>query len=337
MRTSSNKTDITILKALTDIGEPAGAARVSDRLQAWGIRLQPRTVRLHLLQLDQAGLTRFISKRRGREITDLGREELAHANVVGKIGFVAARLDTLSYRMTFDCGTGEGSIVANTAVVSRRDISRALTEVMSIYEKGLSMGALLSLAQGGESLGGEPVPPAHISLATICSVTINGILLRAGIPVAARFGGLLEMQERQPIRFVELMDYTGTTVDPLGVFVGAGMTGVRECARTGSGIIGASFREIPSAAISTLRDIQKKMQDRGLAGILAIGNPNQPLLDIPVAEGRTGVIVMAGLNPLAAIHEAGIPSTLRSLTALEDFGRFKTPEHVYREYMDSLR
>jgi hypothetical protein len=106
------------------------------------------------------------------------------------------------------------------------------------------------------------------------------------------------------------------------------MTQVRRCARTGSGIIGASFREIPSAAAQAVQAIGEDMAARGLGGILAVGRPNRPLLDIPVAEGRAGLVVVAGLNAPAAMHEAGLRMTLRPMAGLEDIGVFGTFEEV---------
>ena len=37
------------------------------------------------------------------------------------------------------------------------------------------------------------VPPGKVGLATVCSVALNGVLLKAGIPVQSRFGGVLEV------------------------------------------------------------------------------------------------------------------------------------------------
>ena len=63
----------------------------------------------------------------------------------------------------------------------------------------------------------------------------------------------------------------------------------------GSGLIGAGFREIPAVAINDVRRIDRKLKALGLGGILAIGQPNQPLFDVPVAEGRAGMVVCGGL------------------------------------------
>jgi hypothetical protein len=47
-----------------------------------------------------------------------------------------------------------------------------------------------------------------------------------------------------------------------------------------------------------------------------MGEPSRPLLDIPVRQGRAGLVVVAGLNPLAAVQEAGIPTENRALARL---------------------
>ena len=60
------------------------------------------------------------------------------------------------------------------------------------------------------------------------------------------------------------------------------------------------------------------MEEQGLSGILIIGKPIQPLLDILVTEGRAGMVVVGGLNPISAVHEAGIDVTIHSLAELGD-------------------
>lgn len=327
---SGTQIKMAILKALQEGGEPAGAARLRERLASSGILLQPRTVRYHLLQLDREGLTRFVSRRTGREITPRGQDELARANIIEKVGFVASKIDSLGYRMTFNLNSGTGTIIANVAVIRDSYLARALEDMKPVFTRKLGMGSRMAVAREGETLAGYHVPRGMVALGTVCSVTANGILLEEGVPVTSRFGGLLEIREGKPVRFVELIEYRGTTLDPLETFIQAGMTRVRECARGGSGIIGASFREFPSVAMDDVLRLQKRMDEFGLGGILSIGYPNQPLFDIPVAEGRTGMVIVGGLNPIAAIHEVGGQAVIQSLAGLEDFGRFH-PFQIIRD------
>ena len=320
-----------ILTLLSETGEPLGATQISRALKSRGMDLQPRSVRHYLGRLDAAGMTEQVSRRMGRRITVLGREEAARVNVVRKIGFVAARVDVLAYRMSYNLRQEKGTLVGNVAVIRKRDLSRAMHSIQPVFKAKLGMGTKLALVEDRATLGGVLHKPTEILIGTVCSVTANGILMREGIPVTSRFGGLLELRDGEPVRFVQLIEYRGTTVDPLEVFIQAGMTRVGEAARTGNGVVGVSFREIPSDAVAQVARIHAMMECQGLGGIVKIGDPNQPLFDVPVAEGRTGIIVMGGMNPFAALHEAGVPVTVHSLAALEDAAAFSAyNEWAYR-------
>lgn len=311
-----------ILRSLCHFDGPVGATKLTARLVADGLQLQPRTVRLYLLQMDREGLTRFVSRRRGRELTARGRDEAASASIIERVGFIAAKIDALGYRMTYRHATGCGSIIVNLATIPAPFLARALEYMKPVFTRRLGVGTKLAIAREGEKLGGWQVPRGTVALGTICSMTVNGAMLAERIPVTARFGGLLEIREGKPVRFLELMDYRGTTMDPLEFFINARMTRVRECARTGSGIIGASFREFPTVATEEARRLMRHMERDGLGGLLALGQPNQPLLNIPVTEGRTGMIVVGGLNPVAALHEAGAQVTIQPLAGLQNFEAF---------------
>jgi repressor of nif and glnA expression len=57
-----------------------------------------------------------------------------------------------------------------------------------------------------------------------------------------------------------------------------------------------------------------------------MGRPNQPLFGIPVSDGHAGLVVLGGLNPVAAIREAGYSVRLRSLAGIEEYTRFRPLE-----------
>ena len=293
-----------------------------------GLDIKPRTVRAHLLDLEREGFTATVSRRLGRRLTERGHHELTNANAFEQLGFVAAKVDDLGYRMTYRHRTGRGTVVANLALIRDRDLPRALAQVVPVIQAGLCLGDKIAVAREGEHIGEFLVPKGSAALATICSVTINGILLSRGIPVTSRFGGLLEMRDGEPIRFIDAIEYRGTTIDPLELYIGAGMTEVTKCAQTGIGVIGASFREIPAGAADPARRVLAQLRDQGIGGDLAMGEGSLPLFDIPVTEGRTGLIVIGGLNPLAALREAAIPATTRSLAGLCEMSAFMSAEQA---------
>ncbi|MDD3275872.1 MAG: NrpR regulatory domain-containing protein [Kiritimatiellales bacterium] len=337
MNVRNDKARAAVLRALSEFDGPAGAARIAARLPGMGVQLQPRTIRLYLAELDHDGLTTLSSRRKGRVLTERGRAELEHSDVIAKVGFVQGRIDTLGYRMAFNSETGKGTVIANFALVPSRDLSQIFAEIKPVFARNLSMGNRLCLIRANEKLSGRTIPGGYAALGTLCSVTVNGALMSEGIPATSRYGGLIEMRQGRPVRFVELMEYSGVTVDPLETFIRAGMTDVRGAAGKETGVITASFREIPSVALDDARRVFDRLQRSGMGGILMIGRPGQPLLDIPVAEGRTGFIVVGGLNPLAAVVEAGISCELKSLSGLEEFSLFSTFDETFRRYMDALR
>jgi repressor of nif and glnA expression len=108
------------------------------------------------------------------------------------------------------------------------------------------------------------------------------------------------------------------------------MTRVRDVVLTGTGILCAGFREVPSVALENVQRLERKLRALGLGGIVELGKPNQPLLGVPVSEGHVGMIVYGGLNPIASLQESGIPVKIKSLAGLEDFTVFRTVEEHQR-------
>lgn len=320
MDVRAKKRTVAILRALQEAGRPLGASRLARDIEAMGFDMSHRTVRYYLAILDRDGLTRSCGKK-GREITPLGEQELANSFAAEKVGLISARVDELAYQMTYQPRRGSGTIILNVSTIPLARVAEAVPELIAAYDGGLGMGRLLAVGRPGSVLGQFRVPPDRLAIGTLCSVTINGVLLSEGIPVTSRFGGLLEMSDRQPVRFTEMIHYDGSSLDPLEIFISGHMTRVRETLRTGRGIIGASFREIPAAAAPKARKVAAKLESLGLGSILAIGKPNRPLLEIPVPMGRAGMIVVGGLNPVAAVEEAGIPTHNRAMTGLFDFER----------------
>jgi hypothetical protein len=163
------------------------------------------------------------------------------------------------------------------------------------------------------------VEPNQCVVATVCSASVNGVLLSEGIPTTNRFGGLLQVTGGRPVRFLQIINYDGTTLDPLEIFIKGQMTEVTRAVASGEGVIGAGFREIPAQAAEKARRLSTRMERMGLGGIMLVGRPGQPLLEIPVSSGRVGLVVVGGLNPLAAVEEAGIRTLNRAMGTLLPF------------------
>jgi repressor of nif and glnA expression len=309
---------LAILKILQEADTPIGSSEITEQLQAMGNEISERTVRFYLLAMDNAGLTEKLGKK-GRLITDKGLSELKTARVFEKVGFLTAKIDQMTYRMNFDLKNREGTVVINMSILEYDQLRKTFSLISRVFEEGYAMGRLMTLLNPGEKIGEISVPDGMIGIGTVCSITLNGVLLQHGIPTTSSFGGLLELKGKKPTRFVEIIKYDGTSLDPLEVFIRSGMTDYIGATETGDGRIGASFREVPAESRDKVIEIAHELEKVGLGGFLKIGWPGQSLLEIPVSEGRVGAIVIGGLNPVAILEEKGIKVYSRALAGLIDY------------------
>lgn len=311
---------VTILDILSKEKEPLGAGIISKRLKAFGIDLSERAVRYHLQLMDERGLTEVRGKE-GRLLTARGKEELSNALVADKLGLVITKIDTLSFMADLNLAKKTGRAILNVTLIPRAVLDEALAIMKDAFAAKLGISDLVALATEGEFIGSIEVPPGSIAFGTICSITLNSIFLQAGIPVDSKFGGILQFDNGEPLRFTELITYAGTTIDPLEIFIASKMTSVQEVALTGSGKILAGFREIPAVAADRSAALLEMLEESGFYGVLRFGRPGQAILETEVNSGRMGLVVMGGLNPLAALEESGIKTDSKAMSTLIDFDR----------------
>jgi repressor of nif and glnA expression len=309
---------ISILKILRDSKVPLGARVIAQQLKAHGVELGERAVRYHLKLMDERGLTVLVG-RDGRLITDVGIEELGSALVIDKVGFAISRIEMLAFRTNFDLEKQTGLVPVNISYFPKDRFGEALRYMKPAFEKGLCVSALVATAREGERFGDAIVPRGKVALATVCSIVINGCLLKAGVPADSRFGGILEIKDNKPTRFVELINYAGSSMDPSEVFIRARMTSVAEVARKGNGKILANYREIPALCRLIVDDVLGKLKKAGMGGVLTMGNASEPVCEIPVELNRIGVILVGGLNPVAAAEEAGIEAESHAMSTVMDY------------------
>jgi repressor of nif and glnA expression len=313
-----NKTLHAILSILDKHPTVVGSRELSRELTLRGVEITERTVRYHLKMLDKKGYTEVFGKE-GRKITAAGREELKHSLVSDRIGFVISKIETLSYMTTLDMATMEGDVILNISYFPRKNLRQALRLLKPAFLSPYVMSDRVILAREGEKIGNVIVPKGMVGLGTICSVTINGIFLKAGIPVASRFGGVVETANGKPLRFVSLISYDGSSLDPLEVFIKSKMTAVSKAVAGGPGRILASYREIPVVCLDKAKKLARTLEDRGIRGILLIGSPNKPLLEVPVGIDKAGIVIIGGLNPVAVLEEHGIATESKAMSTLFEY------------------
>ena len=310
---------LSIQKVLGNSQESLGARVISRCLKDHGIELGERAVRYHLRLMDEKGLTRLVGRRDGRAITELGQAEVKTAMVTDKVGFAFSRIEMLAFRTSFDCDKRTGYIPVNVTFFPKQNFKKALKIMKPIFQDGLCVSDLVAVAGDGETIGELTVPRGNIGLATVCSIVVNGALLKAGVPVDSKFGGILQIRNGKPLRFVELINYAGSSLDPSEIFIRANMTSVTRAAESGNGEILANYREIPAICRPTAEEVAAKLKDAGLGGLFLMGNVSEPVCEIAVDINRIGVVLIGGLNPVAAAQEAGIDSENHAMSVLVDY------------------
>jgi repressor of nif and glnA expression len=314
---------ISILKVLSESSEPLGSITIARRLEDEGVFLSERAVRYHLRIADERGYT-LPGGRDGRMITEEGRREVKEALAPQHLGFVREKLELLAYQTTFDPVKRSGLLPINTSLIDKEKFKKALSAMRDAFKAGLCVSELVAMALEGEKLGAAVVPEGKIGLATVCSVAINGVLLKAGVPVDFRFGGVLEVRNSRPRRFVAIIEYAGTSVDPSEQYIRARMTTVGEATRTGTGKILGVFRTFPAPAREVFEEKVALLKEVGIGGVYAVGDTSEPLCQIPVPMNRIGIVQLGGLNPVAAAVEAGVEIENVAENGLIDFQELRS-------------
>ena len=319
---------IAMMRILRDSPEPLGATVIAQRLREHGVELGERAVRYHLKLMDQRGFTRLVGRQDGRVLTEQGVEEAGNALVEDKVGSAVSRIEMLAFRATFDADSLSGLIPVNVSFFPKDMFAQAIHAMKPAFEAGICMSNLVAVASEGEALGNLTVPKGKTGLATVCSIGVNGALLRVGVPIASRFSGILEIRDNKPVRFVELIEYAGCSLDPSEVFIRAKMTSVGEVASNGHGRVLAGYREIPAPCRATTDQVVARLKRAGIEGVLVMGATSEPVCEVAVELNRAGMILLNGLNPVAAAVEAGIEAENHGMSTLMEYRRLMRFEQL---------
>ncbi len=319
---------VSILKVLGNSGQPVGARVIARSLSDIGIELSERTVRYHLRLMDERGLTHLAGRRDGRLITEMGQTELKRALVTDKVGMAFAKIETLAFLTTFDWKNRTGTVPLNISLFSKEQFPRALKKMKPVFKHGFCVSQLVSVTGEGQRIGELLVPEGKIAFGTVCSVVINAAMLKACVPIDSRFGGILQVHEHKPLRFTELINYAGSSLDPSEIYIRAGMTSVTETVVTGDGEILANFREIPGICRNHAETVFGELKEAGIGGLCCLGNISETICEIHVDLNRVGVVLYGGMNPIAVAQECGFCSDNHAMSLLTEYKNLKHIEEI---------
>lgn len=233
-----------------------------------------------------------------------------------KVKFLLSKAWNLIYNVDVDIESQKGNVIVNVSYVNNDDLDDALeivNDVFSSRPEYCTSKFYKTLPHTDEKKTG---------IATVCSFTVDGILTKNDILTTPRYGGILEIEEKNP-RFVELTAYSGSSLDPHEIYISKNMTSVLDTLN-GTGRILASLREIPYLARPDAVDLLEKIEETGFS-ILKIGEPSELIYNAKIERYHVGIVTPGGLNPIAAIMEEGIPvevKAVETLMNLEDMEEF---------------
>jgi HTH-type transcriptional regulator, global nitrogen regulator NrpRI len=288
---------IEILRILREHQEPVGAKRLSELMAERGFILSDRAVQYYLSYLDSMGFTEKIGNQ-GRILTPEGRQETDNALVDDRIGFIISKLERLAYRSTFDPATSTGDVAYNLSLVPEESFEQAKAAFDEVVHAGCGFFSSYRI------IDRDPrVPPGFVGFISICSISMDGVFQRKGIPVKMAFGGRLEIENGIPKRFKDLIGYRGTTIDPLELFISSGLTSISSFTRSQSGITLANIREVPCAAKKQVEETISLMNKCGFVFPVTMGTQ---VFNLPTNPFRLSIVAFSGLNFIGNVVEHGI-------------------------------
>ncbi len=219
--------------------------------------------------------------------------------------FVNNNIEDYAIQVTFDPVAGEGNIVYNLSLIKSEDLDFAISVLKDAHKTGVSVSGLVKFFASGEMVSDYRIPKGCTGICTMCSITFDGLLIRRGVPVNPIGGGVVEIENRAPIRFTHIILYEHTTIDPLQVLISQKTTSVTDVMRRGSGNILANIREFHMEAEPLVGIVLDELSSSSYSGILEVGMPNLPLLGVPVSPQYVAIAAVGGTNPMAAIREGG--------------------------------
>lgn len=212
-----------------------------------------------------------------------------------KTPFVNSKSWNLIHNTSYDYKTKEGDIVANISYLDKQNADLALDMIKESYKK------LPKYINPHYKLLEHPNDNKKIGIATVCSLSIDGILINNGIMSTPQYGGLLELGK--PPLFIEMISYNGSSIDPHKIFIFKNLCNINQKAHPKKLL--ASIKEIPYIARSESEEILKEINNDGIP-IYKIGKPRELIYNAKVDNYNFGIVAGSGLNSIYTIKEAGI-------------------------------
>ena len=225
-----------------------------------------------------------------------------------KLSFLHSKSWNLIQQVNFDVEKRKGDIISNVSYIDKDDLENALNIMEEVYNSNPKY------INPYYKILNHPTDDNKLGIATICSLSIDGLLINNGIMCHAKYSGLLELTE--PPLFIDLISYNGTTLDPHKIFLSKNMTTIST--NIGTKKILASFKEIPYVSRDYAVHLLDILKNTGFS-IYKIGKPREVTYNAKAENYNFGVVAGGGLNTIGAIKEKGVDIEVKAIEKLIPF------------------
>ncbi|TAJ45897.1 hypothetical protein CUJ86_03665 [Methanofollis fontis] len=241
--------------------------------------------------------------------------------------FINHLIQEEAMQVTYDPSEDEGLVIYNLSLIGADDFEPVLSIMKDTFRAGISPSGLVQFFHAGERAGAYTVPEGKIGICTVCSITIDGVMIRRGAPLHPIGGGVVEIEDGTPRRFTDMVLYDATTIDPLQMLVSQEISDISGVIRYGKGSVLANLRECHMEAEPAVATIIEDLERSMISGILEVGPPNAPILGYTCSPQYFGIAILGGTNVMAAVLEGGFRVEINSLKGLIDVGRLEPIHH----------
>lgn len=146
------------------------------------------------------------------------------------------------------------------------------------------------------------IPSGYVGFLSVCSITMDGVLQKMGVPVNMAYGGVIEIEEGVPAGFSNLIGYRGTTIDPLSLFISSKKTSIGKTCRENTGSVLANVRQVPEDAADIVSEGAGLMRE---CGFLFPADTGSGVLNTPRESSRISLVAYSGMNLIGNAVEKG--------------------------------
>jgi repressor of nif and glnA expression len=251
------------------------------------------------------------------QITDIKKQIIKKGryNINQKVQFILSKAWNLFRKVDFDIETGDGKLITNISTIKKENLDKSLDIMTRVYK------SLPSYISPYYNIIDNFSDNDEVGIATICSLSLDGILLNNGILSTPKYGGLLEMTSNP--KFVELISYSGSSLDPHVIYISKNMTSVSKN-KNGYKSFLSSIKEVPVVAREDVNNLIIDIQNDIGIPIYKIGKPRELVYNTKIDAYNFAIVTGSGLNPIAAIKEEGIDVKIKAVESLETLSKMET-------------